>query len=75
VAREGLVLASLFAMFGAWTVERRWIERTYLVLAIPCGYFLIQRFGTGSFAGWARRPHLPPLRQSMALERYRKGLP
>jgi len=51
VTREVLVLAPLFVVFGAWTVKRRWLERTFLVLFIPCGYFLIQRFVTGSFAG------------------------
>ena len=51
VTREVLVLSPLFLALGTWTAGRRWLERTLLVLFIPCGYFLIQRFVTGSFAG------------------------
>jgi len=51
VTRELLVFAPLFLALGIWTAERRWLERVVLVLSIPCGYFLIQRFVTGAFAG------------------------
>ena len=51
VTREVLVFAPLFLALGTWTANRRWLERMLLVLFIPCGYFLIQRFVTGSFAG------------------------
>jgi Gpi18-like mannosyltransferase len=51
VTREVLVFAPLFLALGTWTARRRWLERVLLVLFIPCGYFLIQRFVTGSFAG------------------------
>ena len=51
VTREVLVFAPLFVVLGAWTVRRRWLERLLLALFIPCGYFLIQRYVTGAFAG------------------------
>ena len=51
VTREVLVFAPLFVVFGTWTVRRRWLERLVLALCIPCGYFLIQRYATGAFAG------------------------
>jgi hypothetical protein len=51
VTREVLVLAPLFLVLGAWTARNRWLERILLVLFLPCGYFLIQRFVTGAFAG------------------------
>jgi hypothetical protein len=51
VTREVLVLAPLFIGLGLWTANRRWLERVFLVLFIPCSYFLIQRFVTGAFAG------------------------
>jgi|GEM_PF-883245 len=51
VTREVLVLAPLFVGLGIWTSNRRWLERIFLVLFIPCSYFLIQRFATGAFAG------------------------
>jgi hypothetical protein len=51
VTREALVLAPMFVVLGAWVAPRRWLERVLLVLFIPCGYFLIQRFVTGAFAG------------------------
>jgi hypothetical protein len=51
VTREALVFAPLFVAFGSWTVRRRWLERLLLALWIPCGYFLVQRYVTGAFAG------------------------
>ena len=51
VTREALVLAPMFVVLGVWVAPRRWLERVLLVLFIPCGYFLIQRFVTGAFAG------------------------
>ena len=51
VTREVLVFAPLFLALGTWTARRRWLERVLLVLFVPCGYFLIQRYVTGSFAG------------------------
>ncbi len=51
VTREVLVFAPLFVVLGAWTVKRRWLERLLLALFIPCGYYLIQRFVSGAFAG------------------------
>jgi len=51
VTREVLVLAPLFIGLGIWASKRHWLERVFLVLFIPCSYFLIQRFVTGAFAG------------------------
>jgi hypothetical protein len=51
VTREVLVLAPLFVGLGIWASNRRWLERVFLVLFVPCSYFLIQRFVTGAFAG------------------------
>jgi len=51
VTREALVFAPFFLALGTWTANRRWLERLLLAAFIPAGYFLIQRYVTGAFAG------------------------
>jgi hypothetical protein len=49
--REVLVLYPLFLGLGMWASGHPWRERVLLALFIPAGYYLIQRFVTGAFAG------------------------
>jgi hypothetical protein len=49
--REVLVLAPFFLGLGTWASGHPWRERVLLALFIPSGYYLIQRFVTGAFAG------------------------
>jgi hypothetical protein len=50
-SREVLVLFPFFAALGLWVARHPWRERALLFLFLPCGYFLIERFVTGKFAG------------------------
>jgi hypothetical protein len=49
--REVLVLFPFFVGLGAWATRGRWREPLLLALFIPCGYFLLERFVQGHFAG------------------------
>ncbi len=49
--REVLVLFPFFAALGLWVARHQWRERALLFLFLPCGYFLLERFVTGKFAG------------------------
>jgi hypothetical protein len=49
--REVLVLFPLFAALGVWVARHQWRERALLFVFLPCGYFLLERFVTGRFAG------------------------
>jgi hypothetical protein len=49
--REVLVLFPFFAALGVWVARHQWRERALLFLFLPCGYFLLERFVTGRFAG------------------------
>jgi hypothetical protein len=49
--REVLVLFPFFAVLGLWVARHQWRERALLFLFLPCGYFLLERFVTGKFAG------------------------
>ncbi len=50
-SREVLVLFPFFAALGLWVARHPWRERALLFLFLPCGYFLLERFVTGKFAG------------------------
>ncbi len=50
-SREVLVLFPFFAALGVWVARHHWRERALLFLFLPCGYFLLERFVTGKFAG------------------------
>jgi hypothetical protein len=50
-SREVLVLFPFFAALGVWVARHQWRERALLFLFLPCGYFLLERFVTGRFAG------------------------
>jgi hypothetical protein len=50
-SREVLVLFPFFAVLGLWVARHQWRERALLFLFLPCGYFLLERFVTGKFAG------------------------
>ncbi|HVT42248.1 MAG TPA: glycosyltransferase family 39 protein [Acidimicrobiales bacterium] len=50
-SREVLVLFPFFAALGVWVARHQWRERALLFLFLPCGYFLLERFVTGKFAG------------------------
>ena len=50
-SREVLVLFPFFAVLGLWVARHPWRERALLFLFLPCGYFLLERFVTGKFAG------------------------
>ncbi len=50
-SREVLVLFPFFAAGGIWVARHQWRERLLLFLFLPCGYFLLERFVTGKFAG------------------------
>jgi hypothetical protein len=50
-SREVLVLFPFFAALGVWVARHPWRERALLFLFLPCGYFLLERFVTGKFAG------------------------
>lgn len=50
-SREVLVLFPFFAAGGVWVARHQWRERLLLFLFLPCGYFLLERFVTGKFAG------------------------
>jgi hypothetical protein len=50
-SREVLVLSPFFAALGLWVARHPWRERAMLFLFLPCGYFLLERFVTGKFAG------------------------
>ena len=50
-SREVLVLFPFFAALGLWVARHQWRERALLFLFLPCGYFLLERFVTGKFAG------------------------
>ena len=50
-SREVLVLFPFFAALGVWVARHQWRERVLLFLFLPCGYFLLERFVTGKFAG------------------------
>lgn len=50
-SREVLVLFPFFAVLGVWVARHQWRERVLLFLFLPCGYFLLERFVTGKFAG------------------------
>ena len=50
-SREILVLFPFFAVLGVWTARHAWRERALLFLFLPAGYFLLERFVTGKFAG------------------------
>ncbi len=50
-SREVLVLFPFFAALGVWVARHAWRERALLFLFLPCGYFLLERFVTGKFAG------------------------
>ena len=51
-SREVLVLFPFFAAGGVWVARHQWRERLLLFLFLPCGYFLLERFVTGKFAGY-----------------------
>ncbi len=50
-SRDVLVLFPFFAALGVWVARHPWRERALLFLFLPCGYFLLERFVTGKFAG------------------------
>ena len=50
-SRDVLVLFPFFAALGVWVARHLWRERALLFLFLPCGYFLLERFVTGKFAG------------------------
>ncbi len=50
-SRDVLVLFPFFAALGVWVARHPWRERAVLFLFLPCGYFLLERFVTGKFAG------------------------
>jgi hypothetical protein len=50
-SRDVLVLFPFFAALGVWVARHPWRERAVLFLFLPCGYFLLERFVTGRFAG------------------------
>jgi len=50
-SRDVLVLFPFFAALGVWVTRHPWRERALLFLFLPCGYFLLERFVTGKFAG------------------------
>jgi hypothetical protein len=50
-SRDVLVLFPFFAALGVWVARHQWRERALLFLFLPCGYFLLERFVTGKFAG------------------------
>jgi hypothetical protein len=50
-SRDVLVLFPFFAVLGVWVARHPWRERALLFLFLPCGYFLLERFVTGKFAG------------------------
>ena len=49
--REVLVLAPFFIGLGMWVAGHPWRERVLLALFLPAGYFLVDRFVRGAFAG------------------------
>ena len=58
--REVLVLFPLFIGLGSWVGGHPWRERVILCLFLPSAYYLVTRFVTGAFAGWATALVSPP---------------
>lgn len=50
-SREVLVLFPFFGALGVFVARHAWRERILLFLFLPAGYFLLERFVTGRFAG------------------------